>query len=91
MNYSQDANKIIKEAERVARDLGTSLDTEHVLEGIMSVPGSVAFDVLYKLGFKKDIIYKFPPKNPSRNLNLPTIDYEKVQKYATFSKPRRGY
>lgn len=90
MNYSQDANKIIKEAERVARDLGTSLDTEHVLEGIMSVPGSVAFDVLYKLGFKKDIIYKFPPKNPSRNLNLPTIDYEKVQKYAAFLANQEG-
>jgi ATP-dependent Clp protease ATP-binding subunit ClpA len=90
LNYSQDANKIIKEAERVARDLGTSLDTEHVLEGIMSVPGSVAFDVLYKLGFKKDIIYKFPPKNPSRNLNLPTIDYEKVQKYAAFLANQEG-
>jgi ATP-dependent Clp protease ATP-binding subunit ClpC len=90
LNRSKDVEKIFIEAKKFSKSLARPLDTEHLLKGIMSTPGSKAFDVLYNLGFQKDDIY-----SPSRSENYSnsseiTDDAKKSEKYAEYIANHEG-
>ncbi|OQC14591.1 MAG: ATP-dependent Clp protease ATP-binding subunit ClpC [Firmicutes bacterium ADurb.Bin080] len=90
MKQSIDVEKIYIEAKRIAKNLGKPVDTEHLLMGIMTIPGSKAFDALYKLGFLKDDIYSSSRLASFSTLSEITEDAKKAEKYAEYIANHEG-
>lgn len=92
IGYTRDVQKVMEYAKTYAAHSGGTMGTEHILAGIMSVTDSYAFEILDKLKFGKESVFKnLNVTNTSTGFIITSSQCKRAFERARVLADRAGY